>query len=137
MFHLDTGVYFHEKKVSILVEEKLNGADVPVVYGLDGFDRDAADFTAEFFVDGGRGGFFKQLLMPPLDRTVPLTKMHHMATMVGGNLYFDMAGFEKISLEIDSVVAKRGFRFSLRGLKRARKIVGFIDDAHAAPSPTG
>ena len=75
--------------------------------------------------------------MTPLDRTIALTEMHHMPTMVGGNLHFDMAGFEEISFEVDSVVAERGFCFGLRGLKRTSEILSFVDDAHAAPSPTG
>src|SRR6187549_3615037 len=63
--------------------------------------------------------------------------MHHMPTMVGGNLYFNMAGLEKVPFEIDSVVAECGLCLSLRGLKRTRKILSLIDHTHAAASPTG
>ena len=73
--------------------------------------------------------------MPALDRAVALAEMHDMPTMVGNNLHFDMAGLEKISFEIDGVVAEGGLRLRLRGLKRASKILGLVDDAHAACLP--
>src|SRR3989442_3838280 len=91
MFHLDAGVHFHEEEVVVLVEQELDGAEIPVVHGFDGFDGDAADLPAEFLVDGGRRRFFEKLLMPALDRAVALAEMHDMPTMVGGNLHFDMA----------------------------------------------
>ena len=90
--------------------------------GLDRFDGDAADCPTEFLIDGRRRRFFKQLLMPALDRAVALPKMHHMPTVVGDNLHFDMAGLEKIAFEIDSVIAERGFRLRLRGLKCTSRV---------------
>ncbi len=63
--------------------------------------------------------------------------MHDMSTMVGGNLHFDMPGLKKISFEVDGIVAERALRLRLGGLKCAREVLGFIDDAHAAASPTG
>src|SRR6185295_3079338 len=137
MFHLDAGVHFHEEEVVVFVEQKLDGADTPVVDGFDGFDRDAADLSAEFLIDGRRRGFFHQLLVPPLDRAVTFAEVHHMPAMVGDDLYFNVARFEKISFEIDCVVAERGLCFKLGGLKRTSEILGFIDDAHAASSPAG
>jgi hypothetical protein len=63
--------------------------------------------------------------------------MHYMPAMIGDDLYFNVAGFEKISFEVDGVVAERGLCFNLRGLKRTPEVLGFIDDAHAASSPAG
>ena len=60
MFHLDAGVHFHEEEVVVLVEQKFDRADIPVVHGFDGFDGDAADFPAEFLIDGGRRRFFHE-----------------------------------------------------------------------------
>ena len=137
MLHLDAGVHFHEEEVVVLIEQELDGTDIPVVHGFDGFDGDAADFPAELFVDGRRRCFFEKLLMPALDRAVALAEMHDMPTMVGDNLHFDMAGLKKISFEVDGIVAERGLRLRLRGLKRASEILSLIDDAHAASAPTG
>lgn len=137
MFDLDAGVHFHEEEIMVLVEEKFDGADISVMDSFDGFDCDATDLPSEFLIDGRRRGFFEKLLMPALDRTVSFAEMHDMATVVGDDLHFDMAGFEKISLKIDGIVAERGFRFRLSRLKGAREIVGFIDDTHSTASPTG
>ena len=121
MLHLDAGVHFHEEEVVVLVEQELDGADIPVVHGFDRFDGDAADFPAEFLVDGGRRRFFEKLLMAALDRAVTLPEMHDMPTMVGGNLHFDMARLEEISFEVDCIVAECRLRLGLRGLKRATR----------------
>jgi hypothetical protein len=137
MFHLDASVHFHEEEIAILIEQKLDGADISVVHGFDGFDCDAADFPAEFLVNGGRRRFFEKLLVPALDRTVALAEMHDMPTMVGGNLYFYVARLEKIPFQVDGVVAERRLRFRLCGLKRAREIFSLVHDAHAASSSTG
>jgi hypothetical protein len=136
MFDLNAGVYFHEEEVVVFVEQELDGADIPVVYGFDGFDGDATDGPAEFLVDGRRRRLFEQLLVPALDRAVSLPKMHDMSTVVGDNLHFDMAGFEKISFEIDRVVAERGLRLRLRRLKCASEILGLVHDPHAASAST-
>ena len=52
MLDLDAGVHFHEEEVVVLVEQELDGADISVVNGFDGFDGNATDFSAEFLVDG-------------------------------------------------------------------------------------
>src|SRR6185295_1566669 len=97
MFDLDTGVHFHEEEVVVFIEQELDGADIPVVYGFDGFNGDTADCPAEFLVDGRRRCFLEKFLMPALDRAVAFAEMHDMPTMVGNNLHFDMARLEKIS----------------------------------------
>ena len=137
MFYLDAGIHFHEEEVAVLIEEKLDGPDIPVVHSFDGFDGDAADFTAELLVDSGRRRFFEQLLMTALDRAIALAKMHDMPTVVGGNLHFDMAGLEEIAFEVDGIVAERGLRLRLRGLKCTREVFCFVHDTHAATAPTG
>ncbi len=43
-------------------------------------------------VDGGRGGLLDQLLMPALDRAVPLAEMDHVAMLVGEHLDLDVRG---------------------------------------------
>ena len=67
MLYLDTSIHLHEEKIMVLVEEELDGADITVMHGFDGFDRYSTDFPSQFFVDGRRRRFFKQFLMPALD----------------------------------------------------------------------
>ena len=137
MLNLNAGVHFHEEEVMVLVEEKFNGADIPVMHSFDGFNRDAADFSPEFFIDGRRRRFFEKLLMPALDRAVSFSEMRDMTTVVGDDLHFDMTGFEKVSFKVDGIVAERALCLRLGRLKGASEIVGFIDDTHTAASPTG
>jgi hypothetical protein len=59
VLHLDAGVHFHKEEVVVLVEQELDGADIPVVHGFDGFDGDTANCPPEFLVDGGRRCFFQ------------------------------------------------------------------------------
>jgi hypothetical protein len=48
-----------------------------------------------------------------------------------------MAGFEEISFEVHGIIAERGLRLRLCSLKCASEVLGFVDDAHTAASPTG
>ena len=67
MFDLNSGVHFHEEEVVVFIEQELDGTDIPVVHGFDGFDGDTANGPAEFLVDGRRRGFFEKFLMPALN----------------------------------------------------------------------
>src|SRR5215510_5834796 len=57
-----------------------------------------------------------------------------MAAMVGGDLYFDVTGFEKIPFKIDTVVAERGLGFGLGCLEGSPEFFGAVDDPHASAS---
>jgi hypothetical protein len=53
---------------------------------------DLADFHALVFVQGGRVGFFPDLLVAALQRTVALAEMDRVAFTVAQHLDFDVAG---------------------------------------------
>ena len=73
--------------------------------------------------------------MSTLNRAVAFAKMHDMPTMVGNNLHFDMARLEKISFEIDGVIAKSGLRLRLRGLKRMARSSALLTTRMPRPPP--
>ena len=123
----DHNFFFMEVNTRIQVEHAIT----EMVTGIDLIKEQIR------LADGQSLSFKQQLLMPTLNRAVTFAEMHNMSTMVGNNLHFDMARLEKISFEIDRVIAESGLRLRLRGLKCAGKVLGLIDDAHAAPSTTG
>src|SRR5690349_18279641 len=96
------------------------------------FHGHPSDLAAKLFVDGWRWGLLDELLMPPLDGTVPLAEIDDVAAGIGGDLDFDVAGFEKIPFEIDAVVAEGRLGLGLCGLEGTAQFFGAVDDPHAA-----
>src|SRR5215831_529246 len=54
--------------------------------------------------------------------------------MVGGHLYLDVTGFEKIPFKIDAVIAECRFGFGLGRLEGPAEFFGTVDDPHAPAS---
>src|SRR5262245_26379086 len=58
--------------------------------------------------------------------------------MVGGHLYLDVTGFEKIPFKIDAVIAECRFGLGLGRLEGPAEFFGAVDDPHApAPAARG
>src|SRR5689334_2720756 len=55
-----------------------------------------------------------------------------MAAMIGSNLQFNVAWLEKISFEVDTVIAERGLGFSLGRLEGSPEFFGAVHHPHAA-----
>ena len=56
---------------------------------------------------------FEQLLVPPLDRALPLAELDQRAVAVPDDLYLDVARVPDQRLEVDAAVPERGARFGL------------------------
>src|SRR5262249_2732423 len=72
VLHLDPGIHPQEEVIAALREQAFDRAGGAVPNRARRLDRDRTDPCAQGFVDGGRGCFLDELLMPPLDRAIPL-----------------------------------------------------------------
>ena len=90
MFDLQAGVHFDEIEPIVLVEE-LQGADAAVAHVAHRRHRALADVGPRLGVEPGRRRLLQHLLMAPLERTIALAQMHHVAVAIGQDLDLDMA----------------------------------------------
>mmetsp|Transcript_87942 Transcript_87942/g.250801 ORF Transcript_87942/g.250801 Transcript_87942/m.250801 type:complete len:238 (+) Transcript_87942:1919-2632(+) len=73
----------------------------------------------------------ENLLVPPLDRAVPLRQMHCVAVVVAKNLKLDVARALHEALKKDSVVAKSLEGFPLARVEGVQKVLGPFHKTHA------
>ena len=88
-------------------------------------------------VERGRGAFFPDLLVAPLQRAVALAEMDGAAAAVAEHLDFDVARLLQIFFQIDRGVAERRFGFVGRGRQRQHQVVGGLRHLHAASAAAG
>ena len=120
MLDLQAGVHLDEVELAVLVEE-LDRAGAGIAERGDGVGDDAADPGALLGIDGGRGGFFQDLLVAALQRAIALAEMDGAALAVAHHLHFDVARLGEVFLDIDGVVAESGARLGAGGGERVRK----------------
>src|SRR2546425_11553896 len=75
--------------------------------------------------------------MAPLNRTLPLAEMHHVAVAVGKYLNLDMPRPRNHLFEIEVRVAKSRSRLGLCGLKSRSKFAFCVDLSHAFTATSG
>jgi hypothetical protein len=77
-------------------------------------------------------------LVSPLNGTVALPQVHHIAMAVGQNLKLDVAGAINKLFQINTGIAKGGFGFALGGHKGFAHFAVVMHQAHAATAaPSG
>ena len=64
--------------------------------------------------------------MAALDRAVAFAEREHGAVGVGEQLDLDMVGSLEVALQVDAIVAERGFRFTFRGSDRLVELAAQI-----------
>ncbi len=90
---LNPRIDLDEIKVSrVGVDEKLDGSRVLVAQLPADGERRLAQFLADFGIQIGSRRDLDNLLMPPLDRTIPLEEMDEISVQVAQQLDFDVAG---------------------------------------------
>ena len=106
MLDLDPRVHLHEIEPPILVEKKLHGPGIPIVDGLGHLDGHTSEFAPEPVIHGRRWSLFDELLIAPLDGTIPLAQRDGPAALVRQNLDFDMPGLEEETLDVQPGVSE-------------------------------
>ena len=117
MLDLNARVHLHEEKPPVLVQQELDRARIPIAHRLGRFHCYPAQFPTQAVVHRGRRAFFDQLLIPTLDRAIPLPDRNRAAPFVREDLHLDMARLEKILFDVDGLISEGGSRFRTRGLK--------------------
>ena len=113
MLHLDAGVHLHEVE-GVSVHQELHGARALIAHGLRRPDGGFPHGLAQRGAEAGGGGLLDQLLIPPLDGTVPVPQVDGMPLAVRQNLDLHMAGVQHQLFQIHLVVSKAGGGFGLR-----------------------
>src|SRR5688572_15713350 len=112
MFDLEAGIHFDEVEATVLIEQEFDGPGVIIVDGSGDRDRGLTHFAAQHRRQNQRRGDFNQLLVSPLDRTIPFAKMNDMSMPVGEDLKLNVMRPFDVFLEKDTAVAEGSLRFA-------------------------
>ena len=85
----------------------------------------------------GGGGFFDQLLVVALQRTIAVAQMQHGAVSVAQNLHFDVAGTGRIAFEEHRRIAEGALRFGPGRCNRFGCVAQIGDKPHPASAAAG
>ena len=138
MLDLDSSVDFDEVEIILLIDDELYGRCIVIIRLLDHPDRCVAHGFSRRFGKPGRWALLDEFLMPTLDRTISLMKMHDIAVLVCDDLDLDMPRPIDVTLKINPRVPKGRLGLCLRLGDRVLQR-SFVDgDPHPfAPTPCG
>ena len=137
VLHLQPGVHLQEEELAVGREEELDRAGVHVADRAGGGGRGCVQLCAQLVGHGRRRCLLDQLLVPALDRALPLAQREHRAVRVGDELYLDVPRAVEVRLAEDGAVTE-GRRRLAPGLRHRVGEPGPIADyPHAAPAATG
>ena len=91
MLHLQAGVHLEERDGAVGPDQVLHGARAPVGDAAGQCHRPVPERPPHLLGDARRGGLLEDLLVPTLDRAVPLPEVHHVAVCVAEHLHLDVA----------------------------------------------
>ena len=100
MLHLNTGIYFHEIKLHILIQEKLYCPRPCIAQFLSNLYRHSPHLLTHRLIQTRGRGFLNELLIPPLNGTVSLFQMDNCSKFIGQDLKFNMLSPLQIFLHI-------------------------------------
>src|SRR5690554_4183926 len=136
MLHLDARVHLTEVEVATRVHEELTRTGTPVVDVPGQADGRLGHPQAQVLIEGA-GGFLQDLLVAPLDGTVPVEEVHHVALAVPEHLDLDMPGLLEIALQVQLRVAEGRARLFTRRDEGALEGLLAMHDPHAPTTATG
>src|SRR5260221_9284491 len=114
MLNLYARVHLDEIELGVLIQE-LDSSDAEIADLTHCLGHGLADDVTCAGVEGGRGAFFPNLLVSPLQRTIALTKMNGISLAVAEHLNFDMAGALPIFFYINGTIPQSGPGFGHAG----------------------
>ena len=112
VLHLQPGVHLEERECAIGSQEELDGPRVDVVRRSSGRDAGRAEGLTLVLGKRRAGRLFDDLLMPTLDRALPLSQVQDRPLPIVDDLDLDVPGPVEAPLDEHRVVVKSGFRFA-------------------------
>src|SRR5215218_5112019 len=130
-------VHLQEEELVILHEE-LDSADVIVADGLRRVDRRPPHLLAHPGVYRRARALLDELLVPALDRAVPLPEVDGVTVPVAQDLYLDVPGRRKVSLQVHRTVAEVRLALAARPRVGGFRLSLVVGDGEAlAPAARG
>ncbi len=137
MLDLEPRVHLQEEEPPVGAEEELDGSGADVSDGLRSPDRRITQFGSQRGRHRWRGRLLDDLLVPPLDRALPLAERPHGAVRVREDLHLDVASCLDVRLAEDGRVAERGRRLAPRRLHGTGEVSEVPHDPHATATTAG
>ncbi len=134
---LDAGVHLDEDPIALVVEQELDRPGTRVVDRLGELDRIGAHPVTDVGIEAGRRGQLDDLLVPALDRAVPVIEMYDVAGVVGEDLDLDVAGVDDSLFDEARRITEGTLGLTHRRIDRLAQLVGIVDPAHTASTATG
>ena len=134
---LDPRIGLDEVEILLLVHQKLDGAGIDIIDRANNLQRQIADFLAFLAGEIGRRRQFDDLLMPPLDRAVPLEIMHDVAVLIPHDLDFDVLGILQVFFQKDRGVAESGQGLGGGRFEAFQQFLLIAGHPHATAATTG
>src|SRR3954454_4317431 len=110
MLDLYARVRLDEVKAILAVDQEFPGPHALVAHGAGAPQRRAVQALSDVRGQCRGRRLFEQLLVPPLDRALPLAEVDQRAVAVPDDLYLDVARVPDQRLEVDAAVPERGAR---------------------------
>ncbi len=133
VLHLQPGVDLEEPEIPGGLQHELDGARAQVPHRLGGGQRGRAHPLPQAGVHGRRGALLDDLLVPPLDRALPLEAVHKPAVAVREHLDLHVPGVGDVPLKEHRAVAERGRRLTAGRGHRVRHRGGQVARGRARP----
>ena len=110
VFHLDSGIHFHEIEVSaVAIQQELHCTGPFVAHCTGSIDSGSAHLLAQCGGEASGGGFFDELLIAPLNRAVSVTQVDDIALPVSQDLELNVPGIEDQLFQIQVITLETGF----------------------------
>ncbi len=136
---LQPGVHLQEEELPGVVGEELHRPGTGVAdraRGQAGRLEQPVPHSGDALHQRGRR-LFDDLLVPALNRALPLADRPHRAVRVGHHLHLDVVSGGQVALAEHRRVAERGLGLTLRRRDFAWQRVQLIDNPHAATTTAG
>jgi hypothetical protein len=134
MFNLKSCVHLHEiKLICCGIEDKFDCSSIIITDSLGSFNSSITNLGSKFRIDSARS-LLNDLLVPSLDRAVPLVKMDIVAMFVSKHLNFDMSRLFYILLDKHMIITEAFHAFPFGGFELLKKLRFIHDNSHTFAS---
>ena len=134
VLHLNARVHLEEIEAPVGVEQELDGPRALVPDRPRRRERRLGQPLAERRIDRRRRRLLEDLLVPPLNRALPLEQVHEMPVPIAQDLHLDMTRRRQVPLEEHALIAEGRPGLPPRRRHRIVQRVRLACDPHAPPA---